>query len=83
MMSCSLVGPKESVARGLESLLRATAADEIIAAGQPFDQSARRESFKIKGGVVAFLGGKALLKRIVLLYGIAILSGIAIIFLWP
>jgi len=36
-----------------------------------------------KGGVVAFLGGKALLKRIVLLYGIAILSGIAIIFLWP
>ncbi len=36
-----------------------------------------------KGGVVAFLGGRALLKRIVLLYGIAILSGIAIIFLWP
>ena len=36
-----------------------------------------------KGGVVAFLGGRALLKRIVVLYGIAILSGIAIIFLWP
>lgn len=45
MMSCSLVGSRESVARGLESLLRATAADEIIAAGQIFDQSARRESF--------------------------------------
>lgn len=36
-----------------------------------------------KGGAVAFLGGKALLKRIVILYGIAIISGIAIIFLWP
>ncbi len=36
-----------------------------------------------KGGAVAFLGGKALLKRIVVLYGIAILSGIAIILLWP
>jgi alkanesulfonate monooxygenase SsuD/methylene tetrahydromethanopterin reductase-like flavin-dependent oxidoreductase (luciferase family) len=44
MMSCSLVGSKESVARGLESLLCATAADEIIAAGQIFDQSARCES---------------------------------------
>lgn len=47
MMSCSLVGSRESVARGLESLLRATAADEIIAAGQIFDQSARRDSFGI------------------------------------
>lgn len=36
-----------------------------------------------KGGVVAVLGGTALLKRIVLLYGIAIISGLAIIFLWP
>ncbi len=36
-----------------------------------------------KGGAVAFLGGKALLKRIIFLYGIAILSGIAIILLWP
>jgi len=36
-----------------------------------------------KGGAVALLGGRALLKRIVVLYGIAILSGIAIIFLWP
>lgn len=47
MMSCSLVGSKESVARGLESLINATAADEIIAAGQIFNQSARRESFGI------------------------------------
>ena len=36
-----------------------------------------------KGGAVALLGGKALLKRIVVLYGIAILSGVAIILLWP
>ncbi|WP_411827838.1 MgtC/SapB family protein [Luteolibacter sp. AS25] len=36
-----------------------------------------------KGGAVALLGGRALLKRIVVLYGIAILSGVAIIFLWP
>jgi len=36
-----------------------------------------------KGGVVAFLGGSALLKRIAVLYGIAIVSGIGIIFLWP
>jgi uncharacterized membrane protein (DUF4010 family) len=36
-----------------------------------------------KGCVVALLGGGALLKRIVVLYGIAMLSGIAIILLWP
>ena len=36
-----------------------------------------------KGGVVAFLGDSALLKRIAVLYGIAIVSGIGIIFLWP
>lgn len=47
MMSCSLVGSRETVAKGLESLLRATQADEIIAAGQIYDQSARRESFGI------------------------------------
>ncbi len=47
MMSCSLVGSRDSIAEGLESLLRATRADEIIAAGQIYDQSARRESFGI------------------------------------
>ena len=47
MISCSLVGSRERVTRGLESLLSATGADEIIAAGQIFDQSARRESFGI------------------------------------
>ncbi len=56
MMSCSLVGSQASVARGLESLLRVTAADEIIAAGQIFDQSARHESFRIFSEVAkAFL----------------------------
>lgn len=47
MTSCSLVGSRETVAEGLESLLRATRADEIIAAGQIHDQAARRESFGI------------------------------------
>lgn len=36
-----------------------------------------------KCGVVAFIGGRPLLKRIALLYGIAVISGLAIIFLWP
>lgn len=36
-----------------------------------------------KGGAVAFLGGKDLLQRIAVLYGIAVLSGIAIILFWP
>lgn len=47
MMSCTLVGSRETIADGLASLLRATQADEIIAAGQIYDQSARRESFAI------------------------------------
>lgn len=47
MTSCSLVGSKESIARGLKSLLDVTDADEIIAASQIFDQAARRESFAI------------------------------------
>ena len=47
MMSCSLVGSKDTVAKGLESLLHATEADEVIAASQIYDQSARRESFAI------------------------------------
>ncbi len=47
MTSCSLVGSKDSIAEGLESLLEATAADEIIAASQIYDQPARRESFRI------------------------------------
>ncbi len=47
MMSCSLVGSREDVTRGLESLLHVTGADEVIAAGQIYDQSARRESFAI------------------------------------
>jgi uncharacterized membrane protein (DUF4010 family) len=36
-----------------------------------------------KCGLVAFIGGKELVKRIALPYGVAILSGIAIILLWP
>lgn len=47
MVSCSLVGSRETVSEGLASLLEATAADEIIAASQIYDQPARRESFRI------------------------------------
>jgi uncharacterized membrane protein (DUF4010 family) len=36
-----------------------------------------------KGGAVAVLGASALFKRIAILYGIAIATGVALIFLWP
>ncbi len=59
MMSCSLVGSRETVAEGLESLLSATHADEIIAAGQIYDQDARRESFGIFSEVAKrFIGAE-------------------------
>ncbi|WP_411828216.1 LLM class flavin-dependent oxidoreductase [Luteolibacter sp. AS25] len=47
MMSCSLVGSKETVREGLETILRGTGADEIIAVSQIYDQTARIESFRI------------------------------------
>ncbi|MEP2775102.1 MAG: LLM class flavin-dependent oxidoreductase [Luteolibacter sp.] len=57
MMSCSLVGSRDSIVEGLESLLRATGADEIIAASQIYDPAARQESFGIFAEVAkGFLG---------------------------
>jgi luciferase family oxidoreductase group 1 len=59
MMSCSLVSSRETVAEGLKSLLSATHADEIIAAGQIYDQSARQESFLIFSEVAQrFIGAE-------------------------
>jgi hypothetical protein len=36
-----------------------------------------------KAGIVGVLGGSRLLKNIVILFGINILVGLAVIFLWP
>ena len=36
-----------------------------------------------KGGMVMIIGGRSLGKTIVLLFGIALLTGLAILFLWP
>ncbi len=36
-----------------------------------------------KGGIVAVLGGAALFKRIAVLYGIAVLAGLALVVFWP
>lgn len=36
-----------------------------------------------KGGIVAFLGGKAILLRIAPVFGLALVAGLAIVFFWP
>jgi uncharacterized membrane protein (DUF4010 family) len=36
-----------------------------------------------KGGIAMVIGGKAFGKTIALLFGIAIVSGLAILFIWP
>lgn len=47
MMSFSLVGAREEIARGLSAVLKMTEADEVIATGQIFDHEARLKSFEI------------------------------------
>jgi len=51
MTRVSLVGSAETVRRGLESLIAATGADELILTGQIFDHEARLRSFEICAGV--------------------------------
>ena len=46
-LSMSLVGDKTKVRHGLESILRETEADEIMANGQIFDHQARLHSFDL------------------------------------
>ena len=36
-----------------------------------------------KGGIVAVVGGKALFKRIALVYSVALIAGLAILYFWP
>jgi luciferase family oxidoreductase group 1 len=47
MMRISVVGSPESIRRGLEILLDATDADELMLTGQIFDHAARLRSFEI------------------------------------
>ena len=46
-LGMSLVGDKEKVRHGLESVLRETQADEIMVNGQIFDHQARLHSFDL------------------------------------
>jgi alkanesulfonate monooxygenase SsuD/methylene tetrahydromethanopterin reductase-like flavin-dependent oxidoreductase (luciferase family) len=47
MMRISVVGSPESIRRGLEILLDATDADELMLTGQIFDHASRLRSFEI------------------------------------
>jgi alkanesulfonate monooxygenase SsuD/methylene tetrahydromethanopterin reductase-like flavin-dependent oxidoreductase (luciferase family) len=51
MTRVSVVGSPDSVRRGLESLIAATQADELILTGQIFDHAARLRSFEIVAGL--------------------------------
>ena len=53
MTRISVVGSPESVRRGLEAIVDATDADELMLTGQIFDHAARLRSFEIVAGVVA------------------------------
>lgn len=47
MLACSVVGSPETIAQGLERLLEATQAQELMFSGQIFDHQARLRSFEI------------------------------------
>ena len=51
MTRVSVVGSPDSVRRGLESLIAATQADELILTGQIFDHAARLRTFEIVAGL--------------------------------
>jgi luciferase family oxidoreductase group 1 len=56
MMRYSLVGSPDTIRRGVEDLLKETAADEIIATAQIYDHAARLRSFEIFAEVMKSLG---------------------------
>jgi luciferase family oxidoreductase group 1 len=58
MTRVSVVGSPETVRRGLENLVEATGADELILTGQTFDHRARLRSFEIVAGVCQSSGRK-------------------------
>src|SRR5580698_189320 len=47
MLSCSIVGSRETVQRGLERLIEQTGADELMVAAAIYDHAARRHSYEI------------------------------------
>jgi len=47
MLACSVVGSCETIAKGLETILEKTQAQELMFAGQIFDHQARLQSFEI------------------------------------
>jgi luciferase family oxidoreductase group 1 len=51
MSRVSVVGSPDSVRRGLEALIAATQADELMLTGQIFDHAARLRSFEIVAGL--------------------------------
>ncbi len=51
MTRISVVGSPESLRRGLEAIIEATGADELMLTGQIFDHQARLRSFEIMAGV--------------------------------
>jgi luciferase family oxidoreductase group 1 len=52
MLAISAVGSAETVQRGLESLIEATKADELMITSQIFDHAARLRSYEITAGLM-------------------------------
>ena len=55
MLSCSIVGSRETVQRGLERLIEQTGADELMVAAAIYDHAARRHSYEILADAYATL----------------------------
>ncbi len=55
MFACTVVGDADQVRRGLQSIIEATQADELILTSQVHEHAARRRSFEIVASVRADL----------------------------
>jgi luciferase family oxidoreductase group 1 len=51
MLACSYVGSRKTVARGLDSFLQHTQADEVMVASAIYDHAARLRSYEILAGI--------------------------------
>ncbi len=51
MLACSYVGSRETAARGLDSFLQHTQADEVMVASAIYDHAARLRSYEILAGI--------------------------------
>lgn len=56
MTRVSIVGSPDSIRRGLEAVVEATGADELMLTGQIFEHAARLRSFEIISRVHAEMG---------------------------